>query len=179
MYATEFAPAISRPEAWPGDGGGGGGSTMGGADCSLMVYGAASRREDGAVVAVGAVGPSGGVGATGQVASGKWGVTWAARCVRYAYPHASTLAHSPFASLRRFGEDSTSGWASCSAGRIRLRLTAGQGPVASGEVVAPLPVVVVAAGAGSGSDWTPLSGMGSGCQVQLKKRRKKTGGLTG
>ena len=53
MYANEFAPAISRPEAWPGDGGGGGGgSTMGGADCSLMVYGAASRREDGVVVAV-------------------------------------------------------------------------------------------------------------------------------
>ena len=71
MYVHELAPAISKPEAWPGDGGGGGGSTMGGADCSLMVYGAASRREDGVVVAVGAVGPSGGVGAMGQVTSGK------------------------------------------------------------------------------------------------------------
>ena len=178
MYANELAPAISKPEAWPGDGGGGGGSTMGGADCSLMVYGAASRREDGAVVAVGAVGPSGGVGATGWVASGKWGVAWAAQCIRYAYPHASRLAHSPFAALHCFGEDSTSGWASCSAGHIHLRLTAGQGPVASGEVVAPLPVIMVAAGAGSGSDWTPLSGMGSGHQSQLKKRRRTTGGLT-
>ena len=75
------------------------------------------------------------------------------------------------------GKTSTSEWASCSAGHIHLRLTAGQGPVASGEVVAPLPVVMVAAGAGSGSDWTPLSGMGSGRQLQLKKRRT-TSGLT-
>ena len=104
MYANELAPAISKPEAWPGDGGGGGGSTMGGTDCSLMVYRAASRREDSAVVAVGAVGPSGGVGAMGQVTSGKWGVAWAAQCIRYAYPHASRLAHSPFTSLHRFGK---------------------------------------------------------------------------
>ena len=74
-----------------------------------MVYGAASRREDSTMVAVGAVGSSGGVGAMGRVASGKWGVAWAAQYVRYAYPHASRLAHSPFASLRCFGEDSTSG----------------------------------------------------------------------
>ena len=76
MYANELAPAISKPEAWPGDGGGGGGSMMGGTDCSLMVYGAASRMEDSTVVAaVGAVGPSGGAGAMGRVTSGKWGVT--------------------------------------------------------------------------------------------------------
>ena len=178
MYANELAPAISEPEAWPGDGGGGGGSMMGGTDCSLMVYRAASRMEDGAVVAVGAVGPSGGVGAMGQVTSGKWGVTWAAQCIRYAYPHASRLAHSPFASLCHFGEDLASGWASCLAGHIHLCLTVGQGPVVSEGMVAPLPVVVVAAGAGSGSDWTQSSGMGSGHQLQLKKKRK-TSGLTG
>ena len=59
------------------------------------------------------------------------------------------------------------------AGWIHLRLTAGQGPVASGEVVVRLPVVVVAAGAGSGLDWTQSSGMGSGHQSQLKKKEEK------
>jgi hypothetical protein len=147
MYANELA---SAPSEAGGRDGGGSGSTTVGTDCSLMVYGAPSEREDSTAAGVDAIGPLGGV--------------WAAQCVRYSHPHDSRPVHSPFTSLHRFGADSASGWASCSIGCIHVHLVVGWVPVDLAEEVVAAEVV-----AGAGSIWHGDSRH----QLQSKRRKKK------
>src|SRR6266404_968183 len=159
IYTNELAPALSKAEARNG---GASGSTTAGTDCSLMVYGAPSKRGDSTAAGVDAVGPLGGV--------------WAAQCVRYGHPHDSRLVHSLFTSLHCFGADSASGWASCSIGHVRLCLAVGQVPVDVAEMV----VAEMVAGTGSSGsepDWRSL-GMGIQAISQAEKKRKKMSGLT-
>src|SRR6266404_1946733 len=125
IYTNELAPALSKAEARNG---GASGSTTAGTDCSLMVYGAPSKRGDGTVAGVDAVGPLGGV--------------WAGQCVRYGHPHDSRPVHSLFTSLHCFGADSASGWASCLIGHVHLCLAVGQVPVDLAEVVVVAEMVV-------------------------------------
>src|SRR6267378_535534 len=54
IYANELAPALS--EAGARNGGASGSMTVG-TDCSLMVYRAPSKREDGTAAGVDAIGP--------------------------------------------------------------------------------------------------------------------------
>src|SRR6266404_708485 len=160
IYANKLAPALSKAEARNG---GASGSTMAGTDCSLMVYGAPSKRGDGTAAGVDAVSPLGGV--------------WAAQCVRYGHPHDSRPVHSLFTSLHCFGADSASGWASCSIGHVRLCLAVGRVPVDLAEVVAVAEMVAGTGSSGSEPDWRS-SGMGIQAISQAEKKRKRMSGLT-